>query len=331
MSITLNNNVINQRGTPSIITDVFANRPLAINLQVGTLFFSSDTNIIYQVYLVGTVRTWETMGGGGGGTQDLNSVMANGTFLLDDYEIESDGTPTLSFANFNQIVFSNSNQFIVTQVTNWELLIDEFKGLRMDATWLYLQIDEETINGFKVDALGGGNVYLGDYAQTIEGTYLYITNDTNVNGVYIYDGVGAESKIWVRYDNNLDIGIDRDVPAYNVFTIGDWNNDQTCLQVIGSLGRISTMSYTDMGNYGIDIDFNSSLARFGAGFDNFTGTYETYIQTDINNGYLTFNAIEQLAITGSNNLITTNNGTASSNHLKISINGVGYLIQLRAA
>jgi hypothetical protein len=330
MSITLNNNVINQRGTPSIITDVFSNRPLATNLQVGTLFFSSNTNIIYQVYLVGTVRTWETMGGGAGGTQDLNSVLSNGTFLLDNYEIESDGSVNLSFANFNQIIFSNSNQFIVSQVTNWELLIDEFKGLRMNSSLLYLQIDEETINGFKVDALGGGFVWLGDYAQTIEGTYLYISNETNANGVYIYDGLGAQSKVWVRYDNNLDIGIDRDVPAYNVFTIGDWDNNQTCLQVIGSLGRISTMSYTNMGNYGIDIDFNSALARFGAGFDNFSGTYATCLQINCNNGYFTINETEQLEITNSNNLISTNAGTITTNKLKISINGIGYYIPLLA-
>lgn len=331
MSITLNNGVINQRGTPSIITDVFANRPLATELQTGTLFFSSDTNIIYQVYLVGTVRTWETMGGGGGGTQDLNSVLSEGGLLLDDYIIESDGSTNIEFSSFNQIVLGFSNQFTVTQVTNWNLLIDEFKGLKMDSTLLYLQIDEETVNGFKVDAVGGGIVHLGDYAKIIEGTYLFITNETNVNGVFIYDGTGENSKIWVRYDNNLDIGIDRDVPAYNVFTVGDWENNQTCLQVIGSLGRISTLSYTDMGNYGIDIDFNSGLAKFGAGFDNFSGTHATCLQINCNTGYFTMNEVEQLEITNSNNLITTNNGTASSNHLKISINGISYLIQLRAA
>jgi len=307
---------------------VFANRPLAINLQVGTLFFSSDTNIIYQVYLVATVRTWESMGGGGS-LQNLNSVLAQGGLLEDDYIIESDGSVNLNFSDFNNFSITNVNSFSTAYLNSWSLCIDEFKGLKMDATWLYLQIDEETLNGFKVDATGGGYIFLGDYSQIIEGTYLYISNETNANGVYIYDGVGAQSKIYFRYDKQIDIGIDKDETVYNAVTIGDWVNDQTILQVYN--GRVYTCSYAEIGTFGIDFNMTDSIARFGAGFGNYSGNYETYMQIEPNNGYLTFNAIEQLAITGSANITTTSNGTAVNQHLKISINGVAYLIQLRSA
>jgi hypothetical protein len=49
MAITLNNSVQNINNTPGIITDVYANLPLAAQLSNGTLFISTDTKAILTV------------------------------------------------------------------------------------------------------------------------------------------------------------------------------------------------------------------------------------------------------------------------------------------
>lgn len=75
--ITINNAVVNSKGTPYFITDIFANIPArAAN---GTVFISIDTQQIFSYN--STIPSWILIGTGtgGGGGQDLQGVCTIGS------------------------------------------------------------------------------------------------------------------------------------------------------------------------------------------------------------------------------------------------------------
>ena len=72
MPLRVNNNILNQKGTPAFFSDTFANRP-AFGF-AGRVFISTDTGQIYED--TGTAWTLIADAGVGGGT--LASVCANG-------------------------------------------------------------------------------------------------------------------------------------------------------------------------------------------------------------------------------------------------------------
>ena len=82
--IELYNHVLNQKGSPALYSDIFANRP-AFGY-TGRLFISTDTNEIYR----DTGTSWVLISGGGGGnniynTSDTltgNRTLTNGGFTL---------------------------------------------------------------------------------------------------------------------------------------------------------------------------------------------------------------------------------------------------------
>lgn len=77
-------NILNQRGTPMFFQDALANRPAAG--VPGRLFVQTDSPFgIYRD--TGSAWTAVATTTGGGGSQDLNSVMSNGTILLNSYDI----------------------------------------------------------------------------------------------------------------------------------------------------------------------------------------------------------------------------------------------------
>ena len=83
--IELYNDVLNQKGSPALYSDIFANRP-AFGY-TGRLFISTDTNEIYR----DTGTSWVLISGGGGGGNNIyntsdtltaNRTLTNGGFSL---------------------------------------------------------------------------------------------------------------------------------------------------------------------------------------------------------------------------------------------------------
>jgi hypothetical protein len=118
MSIIVNNGVQNILGTPGAISGVFSERPSAIDIAPGTLYFSTDTAAIYQV----VAGSWilYTGGGGGGSSTGVNGLngttniglggtLANATTILGagfDLTINNAGKLIMDAAYWN---FSNNN------------------------------------------------------------------------------------------------------------------------------------------------------------------------------------------------------------------------------
>jgi hypothetical protein len=72
MGFSFNNNVLNQKGSPAIYTDIFANRPAA-GFQ-GRLFISTDTAAIYE----DTGTAWTLIANVSSGAGTLQQVTTNG-------------------------------------------------------------------------------------------------------------------------------------------------------------------------------------------------------------------------------------------------------------
>jgi hypothetical protein len=74
MAISLNNSVSNGTGTPAAITGVIANIPAATSVADGTIYISTDTQEIFTAQ----AGSWINVSGGGGGSQNLDQVLAVG-------------------------------------------------------------------------------------------------------------------------------------------------------------------------------------------------------------------------------------------------------------
>lgn len=74
MAINYNNSVSNGTGTPAAITGVIANIPAATSVADGTIYISTDTQEIFSAQ----AGSWINVSGGGGGSQNLDQVLAVG-------------------------------------------------------------------------------------------------------------------------------------------------------------------------------------------------------------------------------------------------------------
>lgn len=72
MNIT--SGVLNFIGTPGAYSDIINNRPDADQVSTGTLYFSTDTEELYQA----AGNSWLLYTGGGGGVPTLNQVLTQG-------------------------------------------------------------------------------------------------------------------------------------------------------------------------------------------------------------------------------------------------------------
>lgn len=325
MSITINNSVINQRGTPSIITDVNANLPLANQVPVGTVFFSIDTLNIYQTHLLYGSPIWYTMGGGGGGTQNLNSVLAQGGSLTDNRSIEGGGY-NLYFNDFNNFfVFSDTN-IILQSNTSYFIGVGEFIGIYQNSSDFYFGAGEEIgANGFIITYDEAPNIYvrLGDFAGTAWKTNISIDQNFTLTS-----GGGDLSPFfectYFLYSPDITINDDN---YTNLIEIGNVTTRRSLIRNLTDQNNIYTTDANTFG-FGFDIQFDTNTLRLGAGYD-YIGTYMTNISIFGSTGIIRYDRTQKLEITNSTNLISTTAGANSTAHLKITINGTDYKIQLK--
>ena len=107
MAIQIFNGVVNALGTPSVITNAFASRPVATDLAEGTLFFCSDTPDIYQVIS----GNWKACGGGGGGSQTWQDTLNIDSSLNKNNSIDA-LQHNLIFENLNDVTFRDKTETI---------------------------------------------------------------------------------------------------------------------------------------------------------------------------------------------------------------------------
>lgn len=201
MSITVNNSVVNRLGTPSSITDIFSNRPTASAVATGTLFFSTDTSVIYQ----SNGTTWITYGGSGstptiqavltaGNTVtsiDMNNIDAYHRFYPAPYDVNNAlyiGPEVLgSYGNnYCAIVFyQSSNNVIKTVLGNSSTFFSQ--GFRMNFDNNQYEFGDYFNNG------NGTKIVIDDFANeiTLQQDALYlngaITSGTTgiISGQYL--------------------------------------------------------------------------------------------------------------------------------------------------
>lgn len=187
MSIQIFNGVRNLASTPGILTDTFANRPTATTLAEGTLFYASDTPDIYQVIS----GSWKACGGGGG-SQDLQSVLTVGSILTQNNIIDANSLYYLTFAHFDGYAI-HSTYFELKDILNTE-------------TYLYINTATNGLafgrsnidNWYKIEAVSG--VYLYSH-YTAGGNSNYFVIDLNNNDYKLGDFYGTNNSTYFRVDD----------------------------------------------------------------------------------------------------------------------------------
>jgi len=200
MSIIVNNGVQNILGTPGAISGVFADRPAAIDIAPGTLYFATDTAAIYQV----VAGAWILYTGGGGGGS-VNSVTgtapiassggANPVISISQAGVATDGY--LSSVDWNTFNNKIGGSGISTRVAFWDSVntINSNAQLYWDNVNNRLGVGVSAL-AYKLDVNGNGRFTNDLYADTnlIVNNYFTI-NTTDVTfpfyvGMYRRKGNG---------------------------------------------------------------------------------------------------------------------------------------------
>jgi hypothetical protein len=173
MSIIVNNSVVNRKGTPSSITDIFSNRPTPSAVATGTLFFSTDTSVIYQ----SDGTTWITYGGAGS-TPNLSQVLTQGN-NADNYIYLENAKAFISLQNTNQ---AGNSTYLAYQVlvnvgtnNNTGIFFEEASGNKM-----FTFKDAVAYKGGFSLNLDTHLYQFGDYNNQFNGTKIYIDDDNTL-------------------------------------------------------------------------------------------------------------------------------------------------------
>lgn len=295
MSILFNTGVINVKGTPSIITDTFANRPQATSMQMGTIFFSTDTFNIFQVVPFGSTQAWAVMGGGGGGTQNLDNVLyQGGTFTNDRLsDLNNYGWELYNFSYFN-LRNLNNNQWNFT-----------------DASLKYYNTDN--INTFFSINYTNGEFAMGDFGGTINGTHMNI--DVPFNRIY-FAPAGYLSALFTPHEAILGDGFNSlNSTIFRVHDIDKLVNINFAGHVYFNLNNSSDFIYYDVGDFNNDVNGTHFSLNDEEAIINMRA--DSYIQFTTN----------QLFFIG--NVLQTSSGSTSGYHLQIWVNGTQYVIELK--
>ena len=178
-TISVDYDVLNQRGSPAWFTDTFANIPTAG--YVGRMFISKDTFAFYR----DTGTGWDLIGGPGIGTLTGSGVVGQVSFF--------NGTQVL--AGNNNLFWDNTNSRLGINTTTPGAPLDihgtgtnaQFNGTGTNNAYLVFQI--AGTSKWKIgNSYGGGNNNFDIINATTSATALSINNTTNIStfGADIY-------------------------------------------------------------------------------------------------------------------------------------------------
>ena len=363
MAIILNNGVTNVNGTPGINSNTFANRPAATDVAAGSIYIATDTGTIYQ----SNGATWSTIGGGGGSTPGIDSVLAVGQSLTTGRTINAnthflhiDGISNFRVQSGGINVFQHSSGVGTRVQDGSSLLTVTTTGMVTGAPAVGGSVAEQgyrflwNTRAFTFGITGaGGNqskIEILDSSQQI-----YFSNKGVTNGVYC----DFSSKVYLfgrlnsTSEQNLEIdevnqwtrtkfagvvnGFNLDFSA-TVFQFGFLDNTVNPDIYLNVNGNGNTIAAVYNGNdNGLNLNFTagSRIFQIGDYQNNYNGTK---INLDDQNTSITISSSQtsgsttiegnQLVFTGAN-LESATGGTVTT-YLVITLNGTQYKIPCEA-
>lgn len=262
MAIVLSNGVTNINGTPGINSDVFANRPAATDVALGSIYIATDTGVIYQ----SNGASWSTLGGGGGPTPGIDSVLAVGQALTALRTITQNGNALL-LSNTNTTTTFNDNgtstfnlatfgTTVSTQAGAARLFCTDFAGT-------------PTINFLEINPINDSYT-IGDFAVKGNGNSIQIFNTTDVILFYnksIINGISLD------YNNKL-------------FKFGRLNTGSEQSIEVDELNDITSAKFAGIVN-GLNLDYSSKTFQFG--FLDTSGSDDIFLSFNGNGSTITAN------------------------------------------
>jgi len=307
--IELYNDVLNQKGSPALYSDIFANRP-AFGY-TGRLFISTDTNEIYR----DTGTSWVLISSGGGGTNIYNS---DGTLT---------GTRTLTNGGFDLIFTGATNAFNLDLDANANLARNiSYTTATVDRFKLRVKDNETGSNAgsnFYISVYDDAGTYVLDCLTITRKTgefYVYTQNDNvtpgtgSINGIFnstrgtyqlanytsgspqssIYNLFTYDPRTSITYANAQFMGVVGSVMRYEP------TDSQTITMTQGSAGirtqgtALSQIQFSVPATKTLTVSHVSLLNLLG--FYNYTGTTGTFAVT---NAYgIVINDLNEYSATG---------------------------------
>ena len=300
-SIGISNGVLNQKGSPAIYSDIYANRPNAgFN---GRLFVSIDTGQIFE----DTGTTWTLIADAGVGGGTLSSVCINGNTTATGITITANGLNTNSITQTNltsgSVLFASTGGLISQDNTNlfWD---NSLKRLGIGPTGtptasldihstdpVMIQINNTTTADSKIAFLnaGVGKWRIGNLYNSGANTF-HIFNNTTTSNVLTITSANAATFIGSVTAQSLAIT----GGTSSQFLKADGTTDSTAYISLTSLSANSPLSY------------NSG-----------TGAFTILQSSSVQNGYLsstdwsTFNSKASLGSFSATSPLSYNSGTGA--------------------
>jgi hypothetical protein len=286
MAITFNNGPANIQGTPGFATGLFSSAPAASEVATGTIWFDNINGTIHQSNGI----SWDSLGGGGGGTSGIDTVLSVNQALTTDRSIQC-GNFLLDIYNFKtlQLVSANTTQLF---------LLDD-------------------------------NIYTKDFSGNNYGYNLeFVTNKYTFGNCDTINNY--EPKLYIDYNstsffsaNNTGVFLEKNEGKT---IIGDYNGQGNRVKfVLNDVGYAAVLENGNIEN-GLNVNFDQSIYYFG---DFAAQNTETYIGVDASNENIKLSTQNiELTDNGSGLLLSNSAGGNSGQHLVIKIDGNTYKISL---
>jgi hypothetical protein len=255
-------NVINQKGTPSLYTDVFANRPAYG--QNGRLFVSTDTAQIFE----DTGTSWILISDAGSGSSNLEQITTNGNTTDRGIIITANGLQT--------------NQLNIPSLTSGSILFADGSGLvQQDNINLYWD-DTNNRLGIQTNTPGAPLDIHNGLANTttvqvnnVANSNAYIGFQKNNTGYWRIGNTAAANSFDILNNSLANTALSIDV-ATNAVTI---TNLVSALNFQNSTGNNILNQSNGNTNIGFSADQGYKLAING------TSLFNNSIYNNVSNAY----------------------------------------------
>jgi hypothetical protein len=308
MGFSYNVNVLNQKGSPALYTDTFANRP-AFGY-AGRLFIANDTSAIYE----DTGTAWVLIANVSSGAGTLQQVTTNGNTSNVGISVTAGGISTNSLTDtaltLGSVLFSGAAG-LVSQDNAAFFWDDTNNRLGLNTTTPGNTLD---VHFAGTGASIGINNTAGNPATIVfanTGTNKWRIGNSASNTFDVYNNALATNALSIDSSNQTNLG------NYNLLASGFLlkNSGGSPIQVVGYTAFRAQSSnfgfFIDNSNTGVSAEFvlNSGTSRQYT-FPNATGTIA-----------LTSNLSAYLPLTGGT-LTGTLNGTSGLFSSNVNVNGL---------
>lgn len=270
-AIRVDQNILNQRGTPAFFADDFSRRPAA-GYQ-GRIFISADTHEIYR----DDTTAWVLIADAGAGSGTLQSVTANGNttsygidILSVGLRVQAGGITDYTIPS-GGIMFGSPSYLLTTDTTNlfWDDTNNRL-GLGTNAPGARLDVHATGTNA-TFNGTGTSNSTLvfqrsGTSRWTIGNYYSSaVADDFN-----IYDNVNSQYRFYVHntgvinIPTSLIIGSSTPTSSYILDVTGNSNVTGT-FRTTGAITGLSTANFSNNVGVGAATNVNGNLEVWGNG------------------------------------------------------------------